>query len=156
MILASFLMGLAPASPQAAAPMQVCEVRAGAWCLIRSGVYFDVKTVNNDKRTWLLFGPYLGTSSINIVESRACSAVVADSPSRSEGFGKSEVDGSKKYVVKVILNKEASCSISVEIPMNGEKRDEVAYEFAISGLRACSDRQSAGVTLASIAVKEGE
>lgn len=153
MILAPLLMSLVSTPAQAAAPIQVCEVRAGAWCLIRSGVYFDAKTVDNDKRTWRLFGPYLGSSSINIVESRACSAVTADYPSRSESLGKSEIDGSAKYIVKVVLNREGTCSISVEIPLNGQGRDEVAYEFAMTGLRAFPNRESVGITLSSIAVK---
>jgi hypothetical protein len=153
MILLPLLMALGSPPGQPAAPMQVCEVRTGAWCLIRSGIYFDVKTVSNDRRVWRLFGSYLGSSSINIIESRACSAVLADSPVRSENVGRSLIDGSKKYIVKISFNKEASCTIFVELPLIGGDRDQVSYEFVMTAIRAIADMGSAGTTLSSIALK---
>src|SRR3954466_4521706 len=80
-------------------PMTACEVRTRAWCLLQSGIYFDVTTVDNDKRVWTLRDSMLGRTTIRIVEDRGCSSYPSNVQWRSEAPGHPAPDGSGKYVI---------------------------------------------------------
>lgn len=146
----AILLGLA-ASPlsQSATPAQVCEIRTPSWCMIRSGLYFDARTINKSQRLWTLRGPYLEKEMINIVEDRACSSGHSDFQLRRESVGASKVDGTKKYIITWILRKDESCKMTIEIPVNENKKSEIAYELALRALKACADDRCSGPNLAA-------
>lgn len=145
------LMALAlAAAPQAAAgPMQRCDIRTQAWCLVQAGIHFDVITANNEMRVWTLRSRSIGTATVRIVEDRGCSSYPSDIQSKSEGPGRSAVDGSARYVIRWKLHKDGSCNLSIEIPIADGVRDGLAYELAVSGLDACTDDRCTGPSLKS-------
>lgn len=148
--LAATALALA-AAPQAsnAAPMQRCDLRTQAWCLLQAGIYFDVRTVDNERRVWTLRGPFLGAEQIRIVEKRGCSSYPSDVQLRSEGPGCSALDGSSKHLISWTLHKDNSCTLVIEIPATNGVRNVPAYELALSALKACTDERCAGPSLAA-------
>jgi hypothetical protein len=120
-----------------------------AWCLVQAGIHFDVTTVDNERRVWTLRSRSIGAASVRIVEDRGCSSYPSDIQSKSEGPGRSALDGSAKYVIRWKLHKDDSCNLSVEVPMVDGARNALAYELAVSGLNACTDDRCTGPSLKS-------
>jgi hypothetical protein len=132
---------------QSATPVQTCELRTEAWCLLRSGVRVDERTVDNDRRLWDFHGSYLGDAHVTMMEDRGCSAASSDFQSRSEREAPSAIDGTPKYIVEWKLRRDGSCTLRLEIPIKDGKKDPVAYDFVVRGLRACMDRSCSGPSL---------
>src|SRR3954470_8465610 len=97
------------------APIQSCQIRTQAWCLLGDPALFDVTTVSTDKRVWTFRGSYLGSAGIRVVEDRGCSSYPSDIQTRSEGLSSSFVDGSSRYVIAWTLHKDGSCTLRIEI-----------------------------------------
>lgn len=134
---AALLGGASPAP--AAEPMQRCEIRTPAWCLIGGGLYFDVMTVDGRTRFWKLWGPFLEPTVITITEDSACGSYPSDVQSRSEQLGPVGPDGRRKHVITWRLHKAGSCTLRIEIPMEDKRRYEVAHYTVLSSFMACKD-----------------
>jgi hypothetical protein len=137
MLIAAFLAGTTP--PPAVEPMQRCEIRFPAWCLIGSGHYFDVMTVDRRTRFWKLWGPFLEPTVVTITEDSACGSYPSDVQSRSEELGPAGPDGKRKQVITWRLHKAGSCTLRIEIPMDDKRRYELAYYTVLTSLKACTD-----------------
>ena len=134
---------------QDSVPQNRCEIATRSWCMLRTATSFDVDTTSADKRIWTIRGSYLGSSKINIIESRACSAELSDHQSRSDMLGKSEIDNTTRYIIEWSLRSDKSCKLRIELPVDGSARDEVSYDFIVAALRACTDERCVGPTLSS-------
>src|SRR3954462_12084665 len=119
-------------------PMQLCEIRTQAWCLVHGGTRFDIKTVDNSTRIWALRDCKLGATTIRVIESRGCSSYPSDIQTKSEGVGASTVDGVKKYIISWKLHRDNSCTLFIEVPLINGDKDPIAYEILLSGLLACT------------------
>jgi hypothetical protein len=135
--IAALLGGTSP--PPSAEPMQRCEIRFPAWCLIGSGLYFDVMTVDRRTRFWKLWGPFLEPTVVTITEDSACGSYPSDVQSRSEESGPPGLDGNRKHVIVWRLHKAGSCTLRIEIPTNDKRRFEVVHYTILSSLKACTD-----------------
>jgi hypothetical protein len=129
-----------------ATPIEACDVQTRAWCLIRSGVFFDEGTLDNDSRLWTFYGGYLGDKRIRMTESRACSSTFAQDPRRLRDIERVNEVGENQLVVKWRLNAQA-CEIMFEVPLKDGVRDESVYYFITSSIRACTVSQCPGPSL---------
>ncbi len=146
-LLMTALAAAVVASPKLAEPVQRCEIRTQAWCLVQSGTLFDVETIDYNKRVWMLRDKMFGSERIRIVEDRACSSHPSNAQKKLEGLQAASLDGSHKYVIMWQLHREGTCNLSIEIPLTNGVRNPVIYEVVLSALKACQDEGCAGPTL---------
>ena len=129
------------------APMQTCEIRTNAWCMIRTGVSFDERTIHGELREWKFYGGMLDLRRIKMTESRSCSSSFSKEPKRSESIAISSASGGKYTKIKWTLNNENSCALTFEIPYINGKKDAVGYDFVMNSMRACDANKCPGLML---------
>lgn len=135
--------------PQGAEPVQACDIRTQAWCMIQTTTHFDVTTIDNNTRVWTLRSRMLGSETIRIVEDRACGSYPSDIQEKSEALMAPEADGRRKYVITWKLHRDGSCSLRFELPVAGRKRNETAYFLVGSIFTACTWERCPGISLAA-------
>lgn len=134
---------------QKAEPIQRCEIRTQAWCLVQGGTYFDVTTLDNDTRVWTLRDRMLGLETIRITEDRACGSYPSDIQEKSEALVMSPANGRSKYIITWSLHRDGSCSLRFELPVTGRKPNEIAYFLVGSIFTACTWDRCPGISLAA-------
>lgn len=136
------------ASANNAEPVSMCEIRTQAWCMIQGTTHFDVTTVDNDTRVWLLRSKMLPLDTIRVVESRACSSYPADIQEKSEALMALGSGAGSKYVITWKLHRDGSCVLRFELPVVGRRPNEIAYYLVGSSFNACSWDKCPGISLA--------
>lgn len=120
-------------------PVQSCEIKTQAWCLVSSGVLFDTKSLGGEKREWTFYGGYLGVRKVTMIETRSCSTSPAREP---------KIDNNDKYDddtnsvrISIILNSSVGCRLEFTVPDHDGGKDSLSLEFIESSITYCeSDR----------------
>lgn len=141
---------LAASSPSGASePMQACQLKTQAWCLVQGATHFDVFTVSDRTRVWILRDAILGGEKVRIIEDRACGSYPSDMQEKTELMETRRASEQQKYIITWKLHKSGSCSLRFELPVINNKPNEIAYYLVGSVFVACTRYQCPAVSLAA-------
>lgn len=134
--------------PTNSEPVQVCQIRTQAWCMVQTATLFDVTTVDDKKRVWSLRDNMMGSETVRVIEDRSCGSYPSDIQEKSEQLILSRVGGRSRYVILWKLHRDGSCSLRFELPVVGRKPNEIAYFLVGSIFSACTWDRCPSVSLA--------